>query len=101
MKKIDRTGEISTNIWGAEMEIVRYVDNKNVYVYFPQYKTTKKTTYYLFKQGRVYPCGAKEMHEEMPTQIMGDFNNRVLTILLVIGGVIGICGLGLVLSELF
>ena len=55
MRKIDRTGEISTNKNGLEMKIIEYKNNKEVRVLFTASGETRVTTYLKFKQGKVYP----------------------------------------------
>lgn len=55
MKKIDRTGEVNSNLNGLEMKIIEYKNNKDVRVVFTASGETRKTTYLKFKQGKVYP----------------------------------------------
>jgi hypothetical protein len=54
IQKNDRTGEVTTNLQGVEMRIVKYYNNKNVVVQFPDGEL-KKTTYYRFSHGMVKP----------------------------------------------
>ena len=51
--KINRCGEISKNNFGSKIEIIKYVDNKNITVYFPEYDWQTITSYSLFKLGEV------------------------------------------------
>lgn len=55
MKKIDRTGEVKTNLEGLEMKIVEYKNNKEVRVVFTASGETRVTTYLKFRQGKVFP----------------------------------------------
>ena len=55
MKKIDRTGEVKSNLNGLEMKIIEYKNNKDVRVLFVASGETRVTTYLKFKQGKVYP----------------------------------------------
>lgn len=48
-----RCGETIVNNFGSKMIIIKYTDNKNVTVYFPEYNWQTITTYNLFKLGQV------------------------------------------------
>ena len=53
-KKIDRTGEENINNFGSKMIITKYIDNKHIDVYFPEYNWTfKDMAYSKFRSGGV------------------------------------------------
>ena len=49
----NRIGEINYNKLNNKMEIINYVSNKEVYVYFEKYDYIKKVTYQQFKNSEV------------------------------------------------
>lgn len=57
--KDNRVGEKGTNKYGLPMQIVKYENNKAVTVLFTEMGCTRKTSYYNFKRGRVYPPKAE------------------------------------------
>ena len=54
MKFKDRTGEENINNFGSKMIITKYIDNKHIDVYFPEYNwTAKHVIYKNFKNGQI------------------------------------------------
>ena len=53
-KKTDRIGEKGINKFGSKMIITKYIDNKHIDVYFPEYNWTfEHTRYDHFKDGKI------------------------------------------------
>ena len=53
-KKTDRIGEKGINKFGSKMIITKYIDNKHIDVYFPEYNWIfKHTRYDHFKDGKI------------------------------------------------
>lgn len=67
MKKIDRTGEMKSNLNGLEMKIIEYKNNKEVRVLFTASGETRVTTYLKFKQGKVYPTWRNRKYNGVDT----------------------------------
>ena len=51
---IDRTGEVNYNNFGSKMKIIKYRNNRDIDVYFPEYNFTAENVVYCnFKKGNV------------------------------------------------
>ena len=53
---IDRTGEINYNNFGSKMEIIKYENNENIDVYFPQYNWIAKHKSYVEFKKKTIKC---------------------------------------------
>lgn len=110
MKKIDRTGEVTTNRDGLEMKIIEYKNNKEVKVLFTASGAVRITSYLKFRRGQVSPpkmyrTDKAAMHQDV-RDVMPDFYERekpsvAISVALFVGMVATIFFLGWCISWIF
>lgn len=100
MKKIDRTGEVKTNLKGLEMKIVEYKNNKEVRVVFTASGETRVTTYLKFKQGKVFPTW-RNMKAKVATADVDELQSGKCGTAMAIVLTVGLIGAMIVLGCVF